>query len=148
MHRLLRKQNLQGERRAQRAPQSNLVPRLLATAPHQVWTWDIAKLPTRKRSEYLSLYVVMVILRQIAKVLGLVWKEQEAIEWRFYRFWMWNLKTTKEPLLSDGSFVVLMWFRKLCQLVNHPLQVQWNPIQKSASHFCFSQLLPGHLSFG
>jgi putative transposase len=40
MHRLLRKQNLQGERRAQRAPQSNPMPRLLATAPNQVWTWD------------------------------------------------------------------------------------------------------------
>jgi putative transposase len=40
MHRLLRQQNLQGERRAQRAPQSNPMPRLLATAPNQVWTWD------------------------------------------------------------------------------------------------------------
>jgi transposase InsO family protein len=51
MHRLLRKQNLQGERRAQRAPQSNLTPRLLATAPNQVWTWDIAKLPTLHSAE-------------------------------------------------------------------------------------------------
>jgi putative transposase len=31
------------------------MPRLLATAPNQAWTWDIAKLPTRKRGEYLSL---------------------------------------------------------------------------------------------
>jgi len=41
MHRLLRKQNLQGERRAQRAPQSNLMPRLLATEPNQVWRWIV-----------------------------------------------------------------------------------------------------------
>jgi putative transposase len=79
MHRLLRKQNLQGERRAQRAPQSNPMPRLLATAPNQVWTWDIAKLPTRKRGEYLSLYVVMDLFSRYIVAWMLSRKENSAL---------------------------------------------------------------------
>jgi len=79
MHRLLRKQNLQGERRAQRAPQSNLMPRLLAAAPNQVWTWDITKLPTRKRGEYLSLYVVMDLFSRYSVAWMLSRKENSAL---------------------------------------------------------------------
>lgn len=59
MHRLMRENSLNGERRPQRLASPQAIPRLRATAPLQVWTWDIAKLPTKKRGEYLSLYVVM-----------------------------------------------------------------------------------------
>ena len=59
MHRLLLKEELNGERRQKRPPSPQATPRLLATAPNQVWTWDIAKLATKRRGEYLSLYVVM-----------------------------------------------------------------------------------------
>ena len=40
MHRLMREANLSGERRVQRPPSPQPIPRLLATAPNQVWTWD------------------------------------------------------------------------------------------------------------
>lgn len=59
MHRILRSAQLNGERRKQRPAQSHSVPRLRATRVHEVWTWDIAKLPTKKRGEYLSLYVIL-----------------------------------------------------------------------------------------
>jgi len=59
MHRILRDSRLNGERRKQRPAQSHCVPRLRATRVHEVWTWDIAKLPTKKRGEYLSLYVIL-----------------------------------------------------------------------------------------
>ena len=59
MHRILRVNKLSGERRKQRPPQTHTVPRLKATCPNEVWTWDITKLATEKRGEYLSLYVVM-----------------------------------------------------------------------------------------
>lgn len=59
MHRLLREEELNGERRQQRPPSPQATLRLLATAPNQVWTWDIAKLASKRRGEYLSLYVVM-----------------------------------------------------------------------------------------
>lgn len=45
MHRLLRRQKLNGDRRNQRPAQHHAVPRLLAYGPNEVWTWDITKLP-------------------------------------------------------------------------------------------------------
>jgi transposase InsO family protein len=61
MHRLLRANNLSGERRQQRPPNPQPIPRLQATGPNQVWTWDIAKLATKQRGQYLSLYVVIPV---------------------------------------------------------------------------------------
>lgn len=49
MHRVLRAANEHGERRQQRLPQHNAIPRLLARQPHDVWTWDISKLATVHR---------------------------------------------------------------------------------------------------
>jgi len=54
-----------GERRNQRAPQSHAMPRLTATRPNEVWTWDISKLPTIKRGVYLNLYVVMDLYSRV-----------------------------------------------------------------------------------
>ncbi len=59
MHRILWADAAQGERRPQRPAQSHAMPRLLATQPNEVWTWDITKLPTRARGQYLSLYVIL-----------------------------------------------------------------------------------------
>lgn len=79
MHRLLRTQHLGGERRAQRAPQSQAIPRLHARAPHEVWTWDITKLPTQRRGEYLSLYVVMDLYSRFIVAWMLSRKENSAL---------------------------------------------------------------------
>ena len=79
MHRLLRADGLNGERRLQRPRQSHAIPRLKATAPNQVWTWDIAKLPTRKRGEYLSLYVVMDLFSRYIVAWMLSRKENSAL---------------------------------------------------------------------
>ena len=59
MHRLLRTRGESGERRAQRPAQHHAIPRLLAFAPNEVWSWDITKLPLIRRGIYLSLYVVL-----------------------------------------------------------------------------------------
>jgi putative transposase len=58
-YRLLRANGESVERRLQRPPQRHSKPQLTATAPHQVWTWDITKLPTHVRGVYLSLYVIL-----------------------------------------------------------------------------------------
>lgn len=79
MHRLLRNQNQQGERRLQRTPQKHLIPRLLAEQPNEVWTWDITKLPTRKRGEYLSLYVIMDLYSRFIVAWMLSRKENSAL---------------------------------------------------------------------
>lgn len=59
MHRLLREEKESGERRQQRPAQHHAIPRLLAFAPNDVWSWDITKLPLIRRGIYLSLYVVL-----------------------------------------------------------------------------------------
>lgn len=59
MHRILRAEKMNGERRQQRPNQHNAIPRLRASKPHEVWAWDITKLPLQQRGEYLSLYVVI-----------------------------------------------------------------------------------------
>ncbi|WP_416139235.1 DDE-type integrase/transposase/recombinase [Halomonas sp. HK25] len=35
------------------------MPRITARAANEAWTWDISKLPTRRRGVYLNLYVVL-----------------------------------------------------------------------------------------
>jgi len=79
MHRLIQADGLNGERRPQRPPQSHATPRLKATAPNQVWSWDIAKLATAKRGEYLSLYVVMDLFSRYIVAWMLSRKENSAL---------------------------------------------------------------------
>lgn len=59
MYRLLREARQTGERRPQREPKSHAMPRLQATRPNEVWTWDITKCATQQRGVYLSVYVVL-----------------------------------------------------------------------------------------
>jgi len=47
------------ERRNQRAPQQHTMPSLTATAPNQVWTWDITKLATLQKGVFLMAYVII-----------------------------------------------------------------------------------------
>jgi transposase InsO family protein len=66
MYRILEEKNLVHERRNQRAPKSYAVPRLEATAPNQVWTWDITKLATMTPGVFLNLYVVLDLFSRYA----------------------------------------------------------------------------------
>jgi putative transposase len=59
MHRLLRNNGENGERRNQRPAQHHAIPRLRASEPNQVWTWDITKLPLLMQGVYLSLYALI-----------------------------------------------------------------------------------------
>lgn len=47
------------ERRNQRAPHAYTKPSLTATAPNQVWTWDITKLATHEKGVFLMAYVII-----------------------------------------------------------------------------------------
>lgn len=59
MYRILRQHDEVGERRNQRQHPSYQKPELLATAPNQVWTWDITKLRSPYKGSHFSLYVVL-----------------------------------------------------------------------------------------
>lgn len=59
MYRRLRAREESQERRNQRPAQHHTKPQLEATAPDQIYTWDITKLPTTTRGLYLCLYVIL-----------------------------------------------------------------------------------------
>jgi putative transposase len=59
MYRVLAEAGETIERRHQRAPQTYAKPSLTATAPNQVWTWDITKLATTSKGVFLMAYVII-----------------------------------------------------------------------------------------
>jgi putative transposase len=61
MHRILRAAGQSRERRRQATHPSRVAPELLATAPGQVWSWDITKLRGPERGIYYDLYVILDI---------------------------------------------------------------------------------------
>ena len=79
MHRLLRSRQETGDRRNQRPAQHHAIPRLLATAPNEVWSWDITKLPLVRRGNYLSLYVVLDLFSRFVVAWMVSVKENSAL---------------------------------------------------------------------
>lgn len=59
MYRLLHEQGESQERRDQRTHPAYARPELLATAPNQLWSWDITWLRGPQRLEYYYLYVIL-----------------------------------------------------------------------------------------
>ena len=60
MYRVLASEVPVQERRAQRTHPEYKKPELMATAPNQVWSWDITRLLGPKKWSYYYLYVIMV----------------------------------------------------------------------------------------
>jgi putative transposase len=79
MYRLQRELGESGERRQQRPAQHHAIPRLVATRPHEVWTWDIIKLALIRRDVYLSLYVVLDLFSRYIVSWMLSYKENSAL---------------------------------------------------------------------
>ena len=79
MHRILRENAQNGERRDRRAPQRHTVPRLMACAPNQVWTWDCSKLRTVRPTVYLTLYVVLDLFSRYVLAWMISSKENAAL---------------------------------------------------------------------
>ena len=66
MYRLLREAEQVRERRAQAAHPARKKPELIASAPHEVWSWDITKLAGPFRGVYYHLYVMIDIFSRCA----------------------------------------------------------------------------------
>jgi len=79
MHRILRSLGENGDRRNQRQAQHHAIPRLLAQAPNEVWTWDITKLPLIRHGVYLSLYVVLDLFSRFVVAWMISLKENSAL---------------------------------------------------------------------
>jgi putative transposase len=61
LYRVLAAQGQAGERRAQATHPAHVKPELLATAPNQVFTWDITKIKGPSKHTYFYLYVILDI---------------------------------------------------------------------------------------
>ena len=59
MYRVLAEAGESNDRRLQRTPQAHAMPSVTATAPNQVWTWDITKLATLSKGVFLMAYVII-----------------------------------------------------------------------------------------
>jgi putative transposase len=59
MYRVLAEAGETKDRRLQRTPQAHAMPSLTATAPNQVWTWDITKMATTSKGVFLMAYVII-----------------------------------------------------------------------------------------
>ncbi len=82
MYRILTDNDEVRERRRQRTHPVYKKPELMATAPNQVWSWDITRLRTTRKWEYLYLYVVMDIFSRAVVGWMVAEKETAALAWR------------------------------------------------------------------
>jgi len=78
MYRILRENQEIRERRAQLRHPAYAAPELLATAPNQVWTWDITKLLGPVQWVYFYLYVLLDLFSRF--VVGWLIAERESTE--------------------------------------------------------------------
>ena len=75
IYRILRAQNQQHHRGKARAPKARPKATHHATAPRQVWVWDITWLPTKVRGLFYRLYVIMDLYSR--KIIAWeVWEEE------------------------------------------------------------------------
>lgn len=79
MHRLLASQQESRERRAVRRHPPAAIPRVVATAPNQVWTWDISKLRGPSRGIWFALYVVLDLFSRFIVAWTIARRELAAI---------------------------------------------------------------------
>ena len=78
MYRVLASSGESAERRAQRGPMKHVKPTLAATAPNQVWTWDITKLRGPLHGVFYCLYAVLDLFSRMT--VGWLLAERESSE--------------------------------------------------------------------
>jgi putative transposase len=79
MYRLLAATGETGERRSQRVHPVYARPELLATAPNQVWSWDITKLLGPAKWTYYYLYVILDIYSRYVVGWMVAYREQAVL---------------------------------------------------------------------
>jgi len=77
MYRILREEKMQQHRGQSKRPQTKLPESYLATAPNQVWTWDITWLKGPVKGLYYRLYLIIDLFSR--KIVGWdIWETEEA----------------------------------------------------------------------
>jgi len=78
MYRLLKEKEMQHHRGRAKKPSSRVVTSHLATAPNQVWSWDITWLPAEIRGKYYYWYMILDVFSR--KIVGNEVHEAESAE--------------------------------------------------------------------
>ena len=77
IYRILREEKMQQHRGQSKRPKTKLPESYLATAPNQVWTWDITWLKGPVRGLYYRLYLIIDLFSR--KIVGWdIWETEEA----------------------------------------------------------------------
>jgi len=85
MYRVLAERGPVRERRNQREPRHHAIPRLTASAPNAVWSWDISKLATYERGVFLNLYVVLDLFSRFVVAWMVAKHENSALAKQLFR---------------------------------------------------------------
>ena len=100
MYRLLAASGETGERRNQRVHPAYATPELLATAPNEVWSWDITKLLGPAKWTYFYLYVLLDIYSRYVVGWMVAYREQSALAERLIA------ETTAKQGISAGQLTL------------------------------------------
>lgn len=100
-YRILKECNASFERRKLRRTNTFSRPELIATAPNQVWSWDVSKLLTKDKLKYYYLYVIIDIYSRY--VVGWTVAESELSEIALELF----QKTFKKQNINEKNLLVV-----------------------------------------
>jgi putative transposase len=100
MYRVLEKHGEGKERRNQLLHPAYQKPELLATAPNQVWSWDITKLKEPTKWSYFYLYVILDIFSRYVVGWMVAHREQAALAERLIR------ETAHKQGIQPGQLII------------------------------------------
>ncbi|MCC5909628.1 MAG: IS3 family transposase [Clostridiaceae bacterium] len=77
IHRILKEEKMNTHRSRSKAPKKREIPTHIATAPNQVWTWDITWLNASIKGQYYKLYLILDMFSRL--IVGYeVWETEKA----------------------------------------------------------------------
>jgi len=100
MYRILAAHRQVKERRRQRQHPSYTKPELLATAPNQLWSWDITKLRSHQKWTYFQLYVIIDVFSRYVVGWMVAHRESGSLAERLIRL------TCQKQLIERGQLTL------------------------------------------
>jgi putative transposase len=100
MYRILEKEGELKERRNQLVRPHYTKPELLATAPDQLWSWDITKLKGPVKWTYYYLYVIIDVFSRYVVGWMVAYRELAVLAKKLIK------ETTKKQLIKPGQLVI------------------------------------------
>jgi putative transposase len=117
MYRILDEDNASQERRNQLQRPNYKKPQLLATAPNQVWSWDITKLLGPQKWTYYYLYVILDIFSRYVVGWMLAHREQADLATRLIRETIEKQNVAEDQLIIHSDRGPSMTSHSVAQLL-------------------------------